>query len=74
LLDRAVAARELKPCETVQLARLVQQANGGAMLDWAVYRKGPLAARIRRSLEARPVSIRKVEQAAAFSSARLISK
>lgn len=50
LLDDAVAARELKPCDTAQLARLVQQANAGAMLDWAVYRKGPLTAWIRRSL------------------------
>jgi AcrR family transcriptional regulator len=52
LLDEAVAARELKPCDTAALARLVQQVNGGAMLDWAVYRKGPLAAWIRRALKA----------------------
>jgi AcrR family transcriptional regulator len=52
LLDDAVAARELKPCNTSELARLVQQVNGGAMLDWAIYRKGSLAAWIRRSLEA----------------------
>lgn len=52
LLDDAVAARELKPCNTAELACLIQQVNGGAMLDWAVYRKGPLAAWIRRSLEA----------------------
>jgi len=52
LLDDAVAADELKPCDTADLARLIQQVNGGAMLDWAVYRKGPLAAWIRRSLEA----------------------
>jgi AcrR family transcriptional regulator len=52
LLDDAITARELKPCNTAELARLVQQVNGGAMLDWAVYRKGPLASWIRRSLEA----------------------
>jgi len=52
LLDNAVAARELQPCDTAELARLIQQVNGGAMLDWAVYRKGPLAAWIRRALEA----------------------
>jgi AcrR family transcriptional regulator len=51
LLDDAVATRELKPCDTGELARLVQQVNGGAMLDWAVYRKGPLAAWIRRAVE-----------------------
>src|SRR5580704_9231618 len=44
LLDDAVTARELKTCDTADLARLVQQVNGGARLDWAVYRKGPLAA------------------------------
>jgi AcrR family transcriptional regulator len=52
LLDDAIAARELKPCDTTELARLVQQVNGGAMLDWAIYRKGSLSSRIRRSLEA----------------------
>jgi AcrR family transcriptional regulator len=52
LLDDAVVARELKPCNTAELARLVQQVNGGAMLDWAVYRKGSLAAWIHRALEA----------------------
>jgi len=51
LLDDAVAARELKPCDTAELARLAQQVNSGAMLDWAVYRKGPLAAWIRSSLD-----------------------
>ena len=36
LLDDAVAAEELKPCDTAALTRLIQQVNGGAMLDWAV--------------------------------------
>src|SRR5580692_217833 len=51
LLDEGIAARELKPCDTAELARLIQQVNGGAMLDWAVYRKGSLSAWIRHSLE-----------------------
>jgi AcrR family transcriptional regulator len=51
LLDEAVAARELKACRTFALARLIQQVYDGAMLDWVVYRKGPLAAWMRRSLE-----------------------
>jgi len=51
LLDDAVAAGELKPCNTAELAQLIQQVHGGAMLDWAVYRKGSLAAWLRRSLE-----------------------
>jgi AcrR family transcriptional regulator len=51
LLDDAVAARELKPCDTSELALLVLQVNGGAMLDWAVYRKASLGVWIRRSFE-----------------------
>jgi AcrR family transcriptional regulator len=52
LLDDAIVARELKTCDSGELARLVQQVNSGAMLAWAVYRKGPLGAWIRRALEA----------------------
>jgi AcrR family transcriptional regulator len=51
LLDEAVAAGQLKPCDSEDLARLIQQVNGGAMLEWAVYRRGALAAWIRRALE-----------------------
>jgi AcrR family transcriptional regulator len=52
LLDEAVAAREIVKCDTAELARLIQQVNGGSMLDWAVFRGGPLAAWLRRDLEA----------------------
>ena|SRR5271168_2689897 len=52
LLGEAVAARELAPCDTAQLARLFQQVNGGSMLDWAVYREGQLADWLRTDLEA----------------------
>jgi AcrR family transcriptional regulator len=52
LLDDAVASRLLRPCDTAELARLLQQVNGGAMLDWAVHRQGRLASWIRGSLEA----------------------
>ena len=52
LLDDAVAAGELGPCNTVELAQLIQQVNDGAMLGWAVYRKGSLAAWVRHSFEA----------------------
>ena len=52
ILDEAVAARELVKCDTAQLARLIQQVNGGSMLDWAVFREGTLADWIRRDLEA----------------------
>ena len=52
LLDEAVAARELIPCDTAALARLIQQVNGGSMIEWAVFREGALADWIRRDLEA----------------------
>jgi AcrR family transcriptional regulator len=52
LLDEAVAAGELRPCDTGQLARLFQQVNGGSMLDWAVFREGKLAYWLREDLEA----------------------
>jgi len=52
LLDEAVAAGELVKCDTAELARLIQQVNGGSMLDWAVFRQGSLASWLRRDLEA----------------------
>lgn len=51
LLDSAVAVGQLRPCDTAALASLVQQVDSGAMLEWAVYRKGSLAGWIRRSLQ-----------------------
>src|SRR5579871_3230294 len=44
LLDEAVVAHELKPCDTAKLARLIQHLSGGAMLSWAVYRQGSVDA------------------------------
>jgi AcrR family transcriptional regulator len=52
LLDESVGAREIVKCDTARLARLIQQVNGGSMLDWAIFREGSLAAWIRRDLEA----------------------
>lgn len=52
LLDTAVAAGELMRGDTSKLARLIQQVNGGSMLDWAVFREGELADWVRQDLEA----------------------
>jgi AcrR family transcriptional regulator len=52
LLDEAVSARELRKCNTAELAGLLQDMNGGGMLSWAVYREGSVAAWVRRNLEA----------------------
>ena len=51
LLDEAVAAGELKPCDTRRLARAIQALMGGSLLQWAVERDGPAAARMREDLE-----------------------
>ena len=51
LLDEAVAARELRKCDTAQLARLIQHVNCGAMLSWAVYQEGSVASWVRRELQ-----------------------
>lgn len=52
LLDAAVAAHEMRKCDTAQVARLVQHVNGGAMVAWAVYRQGSVASWVRREMEA----------------------
>jgi AcrR family transcriptional regulator len=52
LLDQAVAVRELRDCDTAELARLIHDAHGGTMLSWAVYREGSVATAVRRTLEA----------------------
>lgn len=50
LLDEAMAARELLPCDTAELARMIQHVNSGAMLSWAIYRQGSVANWVRRDL------------------------
>jgi hypothetical protein len=52
LLDEAVTAGELKPCDTRRLARAVQALMSGSLLQWAIERDGPAAARMREDLAA----------------------
>jgi len=52
LLEEAVAARELRACDTAEIARLIQHLNSGAMLSWAVYRQGLVTSWVRRDLQA----------------------
>jgi len=51
LLDEAVAARELVPCDTARLARAVDALAGGSLIGWAVYRKGTAESWVRHDLE-----------------------
>jgi AcrR family transcriptional regulator len=50
LLDQAVAAGELRPCNTSQLARALSALTGGSMLAWAIMRKGKVAHWVRRDI------------------------
>ncbi len=50
LLDDAVAAGELEPCDTARLARAVGAMSGGSLIGWAVYRKGTAEAWVRADL------------------------
>jgi AcrR family transcriptional regulator len=52
LLDAAVVAGEIEPCDTGALADAVHATFHGAQLDWAVDRRGTLARRVRRALDA----------------------
>jgi AcrR family transcriptional regulator len=51
LLNEAVAAGELLPCDTRRLARVIGALEGGAMLQWAIRRRGPVGRWLRHELE-----------------------
>ena len=51
LLDDAVAAGELAPCDTDALARAVEAMAGGSLIGWAIHRKGKAETWVRKDLE-----------------------
>ena len=51
LLDEAVTAGELVPCDTARLARAVDALAGGSLIGWAVYRQGKAEAWVRDDLQ-----------------------
>jgi AcrR family transcriptional regulator len=51
VLNAAVAAGELLPCDTERLARVVQVTLGGGLLAWAIERVGTAAQWLRYDLE-----------------------
>jgi AcrR family transcriptional regulator len=51
LLDDAVQAGELRPCDTARLATALQVAYNGALVTWAIHRRGRLDAWIRGQAE-----------------------
>ncbi len=50
LLDDAVEAGELAPCDTTRLARAVQVAYNGSLVTWAVQREGRIGDWLRDDL------------------------
>lgn len=51
LLDDAVKAGELAPCDTDKLAHAVAAVSGGSLIAWAVWQKGPADRWVKRDLE-----------------------
>jgi AcrR family transcriptional regulator len=50
LLDDAVAAGELLPCDTTRLARAVGAISGGSPIAWAIHREGSAEGWVREDL------------------------
>jgi AcrR family transcriptional regulator len=51
LLDQAVAAGEIVPCDTAGLARAIGAMSAGSLIGWGVFREGTADAWVRRDLE-----------------------
>jgi hypothetical protein len=51
LLDDAVKARELVPCDTDRLARAVEAIAAGSLIGWAIHRKGKAEGWVRKDVE-----------------------
>jgi AcrR family transcriptional regulator len=51
LLEEAVAAGELKSCDTRALARAVTAVAGGSIINWAVFRTGSAVDYVRTDVE-----------------------
>ena len=51
LLDEAIAAGELRGCDTHRLSVAVDAIAGGALINWAIHREGTAREAIRDALE-----------------------
>ena len=51
LLDEAVEAKEIAPCDTARLARAISAMAGGSLIGWAVFREGTAEPWVRADLE-----------------------
>jgi len=51
LLKDAIAAGELKPHDTLRMARAINALAGGSLISWAVFREGTAERWVKRDLE-----------------------
>lgn len=51
LLDEAVEAGELRPCDTERLARAITATGSGSLINWGIFQEGRAAAWVREDLE-----------------------
>jgi AcrR family transcriptional regulator len=51
LLDEAIEAKEIVPCDTARLARAISAMAGGSLISWAVFREGTAESWVRGDLE-----------------------
>jgi AcrR family transcriptional regulator len=58
LLDEAIRAGELRPCDTARLARAVAALSGGSLLCWAILRGGTAESWVRDDLDSLLASYR----------------
>ena len=51
LLKEAIAAGELKPHDTLRMARAINAMAGGSLIAWAIFREGTAERWVKRDLE-----------------------
>lgn len=51
LLEEAVAAKELRRCDTARLARAVSAMAGGSLINWGMLQRGKVERWVREDLE-----------------------
>ena len=51
LLKEAIAAGELKPHDTMRMARAINAIAGGSLISWAIFREGTAERWLKRDLE-----------------------
>jgi AcrR family transcriptional regulator len=52
VIEAAIAAGELRPCDPVALARAIGAVTSGSLISWGIFRKGTAEAWVRTDLDA----------------------